>query len=135
MDPFNSATGASGARITDYEGQLLLLTPLEYLTDVDTKFGDTDAVDAELVVLDGPDGFEDVGVVRIFQSILIGSLKHRIGKATPMVLGRLGTIPNRKVPDGKPAWVLNQPEDEDKQLARDYLAKLAESRDPFASTS
>lgn len=118
-DPFTSAN--SGAKVTDYDGNLLLLTPTEYIPVTPTKYGDTDAVDADMVVLDGPTGAENIGSVRVFQGKLIGALKPRIGKEQDMVLGRLGTEPNKKDPNGKPTWILRPPTDEDKQAAREYL--------------
>src|SRR5690606_24862854 len=71
-DPFASA-GAAGTKITDFEGQLLLLRPTEYITGMKTEYSDDkDAVVAEVTVLDGPGAPEDLGEVYIFQGGLIG---------------------------------------------------------------
>jgi hypothetical protein len=129
-DPF--AAPSAGVKITEFKGCLLLFTPLAYVTDIETKFGKTDAVESDVVVLDGKDKGERIDNVRIFQANLVGALKHRIGKTPGMVLGRLGTVPNKKDAEGKPVWVLEQPTEQDKQAARDYLAKATAPKDPFA---
>lgn len=128
-DPFSRAN--SGVKITDYKDRLILFTPTEHVTDIDTKYGKTDAVDADIVILDGPDAPEELDNVRIFQGVLIQRLKGCIGNSRrPMYLGRLTTIPNKKDPEGKPTWILDAPSDTDAQVARDFLARKNE--DPFA---
>jgi hypothetical protein len=129
-DPF--ASPSAGVKITEYKGRLMLVTPLEYVTGISTKFGESDAVDADVVILDGEEKGERLDNVRIFQGALIGVLKGRIGKQVGMVLGRLGTVPNKKDTEGKPVWVLEQPTEDDKQVARDYLAAATKPKDPFA---
>lgn len=138
-DPFD--TPSSGDRIQDLEGLLLLITPLEYLTEISTTFGDTDAVDADVVVLDAENGPVDYSSMRVFPFALVGTLKRaaKFNEANPagdpatgrpkMVLGRLGKGEAKK---GQSApWVLQAPVDADKQLARDYLAKRPVD-DPFS---
>lgn len=128
-DPFSSPSGDS--KITDFEGNLLLVTPTDYLTGVTTAFGDKDCVEAEVVVLDGEDGAEVYDGVRIFQGVLISELKPKVGKG--MVLGRLGRRePKQKGHQG--AWALMTPTDEDKELAREFIAERADS-DPFAEVT
>lgn len=135
-DPFD--TPSNGDRIQDLDGHLLLITPLEYLTDISTTFGDTDAVDADVVDLG--DGTE-YSSMRVFPGGLVGTLKRaaKFNEANPagdpatgrpkMVLGVLGKGEAKK---GQSApWVLIPPSDEDKQTARDYLAKRP-TDDPFS---
>ena len=139
-DPFTSAS--SGDRITDLDGQLLLITPIGYVEKVDTAFGETDAVDADVVALDGDNGPESFDGMKIFQGALIGVLKRaakfnndfpagdpKTGRPK-MLLGRLGRGEAKK---GQSApWILTPPSEDDKQLARDYLAKApAEPVNPF----
>lgn len=126
---------AGQTRVTDYQDCLLLFTPREYLADVATKFGNSDAVESDIVVLDGgEEGIEELSDVRIFQGNLVGALKNKIGSARPMHLGRLRAVPNPKQsgPDAKPMWILETPTDDDAQAARDYLAGVAKNADPFA---
>lgn len=122
-DPF-SAPGSSNFDIPEYKGNLLLITPLAFETEVKTTFGEKDAVRADIVILDGEDGPEAHDDVLIFPLVLIGQTKGRVGKG--MVLGRLGQREPSK-PGQNPAWALEDPTDEDKQAARDYLASV----DPF----
>lgn len=128
-DPFASA-GAAGTKITDYEGQLLLLRPTEYITGMKTEYSDDkDAVVAEVTVLDGPGAPEDLGEVYVFQGGLIGQLKNKIGKTPDLVLGRLGKGEAKKKGFSAP-WKFLTPNEDDKQVARDYLAKQ-KPKDPF----
>lgn len=118
-DPFSDPS--SGVKITEYDGRLLLVTPLVYTESVNTQYGDTDCIDAEVVVLDGPGAPEDLGSVRIFQNALIGSLKPKIGRDKAMTLGRLGQGVAKN--GNNPPWILNAANDADKKVARDYLAR------------
>lgn len=144
-DPFKS--GASGGTgITEYEGQLLLVTPTEYIESMKTSFGDTDAVRVDFVVLDAPDGPEEVEDTLVFQRILISAMKrgatfnekNGVDPQTgypKMILGVL--MPNKdKQKKGQDApWDLLEPNDEQKALAREYLAgRKTEPADPFASS-
>src|SRR5690606_5886098 len=95
-DPFASA-GAAGTKITDFEGQLLLLRPTEYITGMKTEYSDDkDAVVAEVTVLDGPGDQEDIGEVYIFQGGIIGQLKKKIGKKAELVVGSLSKGEDKK---------------------------------------
>lgn len=139
-DPFASAS--SGDRITDLDGDLLLITPIEYVEKVDTTFGETDAVDADVVAFDGDTGTQTFDGMRIFQGALIGATKRaaKFNQDNPggdpktgrpkMILGRLGRGDAKK---GQSApWILSPPSEADKQLARDYLAKVpTEPVNPF----
>src|SRR5690606_24664362 len=128
-DPFASA-GAAGTKITDFEGQLLLLRPTEYITGMKTEYSDDkDAVVAEATVLDGPGAPEDLGEVYIFQGGLIGQLKNKIGKTPDLVLGRLGKGEVKKKGFSAP-WKLINPDEDDRPVARAYLAKQ-KTKHPF----
>lgn len=129
-DPFAAPSG--GTKLADFKDCLVLFTPQELLKDVETKYGKSDAVSTDVVVLDGPNAGEKHDSVRIFQKIFVSELSSRIGKERGMLLARIGTVPNKKDAEGKPVWVPNAPTDADKQLARDYLAKATAPKDPFA---
>lgn len=143
-DPFKSGSG-SAQGLAQFEDQLILVTPLEYLPEVKTTNGTKDAIDSDIVVLDGPDGPDEVEGVRIFSMTLIGAMKrmaafnekHDVDPATGyprMVLGVLiKDTDNQKKGQNAP-WKLTEPNAEQAQLARDYLAdKKHEPADPFAS--
>jgi hypothetical protein len=129
---------------------------LEYLTGLTTKHtkaGTTqDAVTVDVVSLDSVDGPEEYNGMRVFQGVLIGTLKraakynetHPDGDPSTgrprMILGRLGRgedktgrlTPNLYNTDAdKRAWILEVPSEEDKQAARDFLAKKPVD-DPFS---
>jgi hypothetical protein len=125
-DPF-SAPSTGGAKITDYRGSLLLITPTEYREGITTTFGEKDAVAADVVVLDQTESGapEELSDVLIFQGVIIGQTKGKVNRG--MVLGRLGQRPASK-PGQNPAWALEDPTEADKQAARDYIA----AKDPFA---
>ena len=124
-DPFSDPS-AGGVKITDFHKSLLLLTPTEYREGITTAYGEKDAVVVDLVALDGTESGEPEAhdSVMLFQGVLIGQTKGKVNKG--MVLGRLGQRAASK-PGQNPAWALEDPSDADKQVARDYLAKL----DPF----
>lgn len=144
-DPFKS--GASGgAGITEFEGQLLLVTPTEYVENISTSYGDADAVRVDFVVLDAPDGPEEVEDVLVFQRILISAMKRQaifnerngVDPQTgypKMVLGVLKPNKDKQKKGQDAPWDLLEPDDKQKQLAREYLAdKKKEPADPFASS-
>ena len=124
-DPFKDPS-EGGVKITEFEGRLLLLTPTEYKTEVPTSFGEKDCVVADIVVLDGDNAPEQLDNVYMFQGKLIGATKSAVGKG--MILGRLGK--EKATKSGySDAWILNDATDDEKQVARDYLAKL----EPFSA--
>lgn len=143
-DPFKSGSDG-GAGITEYVGQLLLVTPREYIETFPTTFGDTDTVRVDFVVLDGPDGPEEVEDTLVFQRMLIGAFKsqakfNEANAVDPqtghpkMTLGVLIQDESRKKQGQSAPWVLTEPNAEQAQAARDYLAgQKKEPADPFAS--
>lgn len=128
MDQFDSP--ASGAKITDFDGMLLLCTPTGFMEGIATTFGPADAVETTVDVIDGAKKGETHSAVRVFQRALIGQLRPKIGSGR-MVLGRLGRG-QAKAGQSAP-WVLLDPTDADKQAARDHLARAtaAASAPPF----
>lgn len=113
---------SSGVKITEFEGALLLLTPVEHRENISTSFGPADAVVADVAVLDGKDAGQTHPGTLIFQKALMGQLRPKVGTGR-MVLGRLGkgvAKPGQSAP-----WVLAEPTEQDKQRARDHLTKVA----------
>lgn len=128
MDQFDSP--ASGAKITDFEGMLLLCTPTGFVEGILTTYGPADAVETTVAVLDGAKSGEAHASVRIFQKALIGQLRPKVGSGR-MVLGRLGRGV-AKAGQSAP-WILQDPSDADKQTARTHLTRAAAASDtpPF----
>lgn len=121
-DPFSDPQSGFD-RIQDYAEYALIVTPREYrtgLTTVNSKSpGDTDAVDADVVVL-YPDGTaKEIPLMRIFPMGLVGQFRRSMGQ---MVIGRLGKVPSKK---GHDAWVFNKATDADRALGVAYLQAKA----------
>lgn len=119
---------ASGAKITNFEGALLLLQPTEYRENIATSFGPADAVVTEVAVLDGRDSGQKHSGVLIFQKALMGQLRPKVGSGR-YVLGRLGRGV-AKAGQSAP-WMLLDPTDADKDTARAHFAAAASNTPPF----
>lgn len=122
-DPFSSP--ATGGRFSaeNNKDKLLLITPRSYEQGVQTTFGAKDAVKADIVVIDetDPTRSEEIDDALLFGGVLIGQTKSFIDKG--LVLGRLGQ--GTAKPGQKPPWVLADPTDAEKDVARKYLASKA----------
>lgn len=118
MDEFDSP--ASGVKITEFEGALILFTPTGFVEKAPTNFGPADYVESDVAVLDGDRQGETHSAVRIYQKALIGQLRPKVGTGR-MVLGRLGRG-QAKAGQSAP-WVLEDPVDADKYVAREFLDK------------
>lgn len=114
--------------IKDLLGELVLFTPTEYVEEVTTDFGTKDAINTDLVVLTAEGGPAEYTDVMIFQGSLIGTLKRKTPVYTNGILTRegrkvLGVIAKGEAKKGQNApYVLDAPDDAQKQVARDYLA-------------
>jgi hypothetical protein len=127
-DEFGGPGERSNFKLADHEGALLLITPRSLEEGIETAFGESDAIKADIVVLTNTDGkklkepIEEVGVL-IFQRVVIGQLTESIGNRR--VLGTIGRGVAKK---GQSApFLIEVPEDDDKAIARAYLANV----DPF----
>lgn len=119
-DEFSGPASAVGINWADLKGTLLLFTVKAVETDVQTSFGMANPVRADVVVLDGPDAGEAFDDTLVFPKALIGQLKSKVGGK---VLGRLGQ--GAAKPGQSPPWLLSDATDEDKKVAREWLAKNA----------
>ena len=119
-DNFSQPASGSKFRPADYQGKLLLVWPTEHRTGIKTDYGDSDAIAARVVVLDGDDGYEEHDNVLFFQSALIGTLKPSVGNSKP-VLGRLGRGTSK--PGQSAPFILTPFTEEDAQSARTYFAQ------------
>jgi hypothetical protein len=127
-DPFADPQ-SEFVKLTDYEGRLVLLTPTEFTKDVETTFGKADAVDANLVVLDGPDAPLELGSTRVFQKFIVNSIKGNVATGRP-VLGVVGKGQAAKKGQSPP-WILTPASTDQRDVARKYI----ESQSPFADPS
>ncbi len=100
--PF-AAPGAGGDQFDpkEHHGRLLLIYPKAYNPAEPTKFGESPAADADVVVVDAPNGAVTLKDARLFGN-LAKSVRNQVGTGQP-VLGRLGQGENTK---GNPPWII-----------------------------
>lgn len=128
-DEFGDPGERSSFKLADHEGALLLITPRSLEEGIETAYGESDAVKADIVVLTKTNGKpldepEEHEGALIFQRVVIGQLEGAIGKRR--VLGKVGRGVAKK---GQSApFLIEKAEDDDKALARDYLKSV----DPLA---
>jgi hypothetical protein len=93
------SSGGTGANISDMDGHLLVVEPIEYKADILTSLGAKDAISATVHDITAGETHEDM---LIFPKVLVGSLKGRIGQRVLGTLGRGAAKPGQQAP-----WVLN----------------------------
>lgn len=115
--PF-AAPAAPGDGITwaDLKGCLLLIEPISVETDINTSYGMSDAVRANVVVLDGEEKGERYDNTLVFPKLLQSQLSSKIGQK---VLGRLGQ--GQQKPGQSPPWILSEATEQDQQVGLAYL--------------
>jgi hypothetical protein len=125
QDPFKEPQTGYGPKPKELVGKLLLLSPTKYREGIKTKFNPAaDSVDGKMVILDETDpASSEETSFSFMQGRLIGALKDSV--PTGMILGRMDTEATDK---GNDAFVLSPGTEEDKEVARAYLA----TKDPFA---
>jgi len=124
IDTFSApAAPGSGDKLPlpDLLGSLLLFTVERIERGIVTEFGETDATAGAVAVLDGSSKGETYADTLIFPRVLQSQLKGAVGGG--MVLGRLGQ--GEKKPGKSAPWILADPTDDDKAIARRYLAHVA----------
>lgn len=118
-DMFDGPSSSTGIKWEDVHGRLLLITPHSVETDIKTSFGDTDAVRADVVILDGPGAPDEYRDTLIFPKVLQSQVRSNAGTGR-MNLGRLGQ--GNKKPGQSAPWMLGDPTDADKDIARAHIA-------------
>lgn len=123
-DEFRSPSSATGITWADLKGSLLLFKVHAVESGVSTVHGESDAVRADVIVLDGDAKGETYADALVFPRVLQAQIKSSVGG---MVLGRLGQGEAKK---GQSApWLLAESAEADKAIARAYLAETA--KPPF----
>jgi hypothetical protein len=129
-NPFASPAPASGGiQWADVKGNLVLIEVLSVETGISTAFGATDAIRANVAVLDGPQQGEKYDDTLIFPKVLQGQLRSRVGQK---VLGRVGQG-NAKSGQSAP-WLLEEAADADIKVGTDYLAGALKAPVPAGNT-
>lgn len=121
-DDFSPPGSATGITWTEHVGRLLLFFVHSLETKVKTSFGETDAIRADVVVLDGPAAGEFIADTLIFPRVLVSQLKGVIGGR---VLGRLGQG-EAKAGQSAPWKLAVDWTEADAALAKAFLAPAAD---------
>lgn len=120
-DPFAApAPPGEGIKWQDFNGALLLIEPKSAGEVIQTSYGESEAVRADVAVLDGPHAGATIADTLVFPKILQGQLKSQIGAK---VLGRLGQ--GQAKPGQSPPWMLSEATPEDKQVGMQWLSQNA----------
>jgi hypothetical protein len=127
-NPFSAPASGEKVITDDNLGKLFMITPKEVEHNVPTVHGETDALVADVVILDETgDKHEVYTNTRIFQKVLIGSLKGSIGKPMPV----LGTLGKGEKKQGKSApWVIVAPTTDQVKVGLAYWESLT-AASPF----
>lgn len=123
-DEFAAPSTATGITWVDLKGDLLIVKPYSLEVGIKTVHGLSDAMRADVIVLDGDDAGTAYLDTLIFPKVLTSQVKSSIGG---MVLGRLGQ--GAKKPGQSPPWMLSEATEDDKTIARAYIAATSEA--PF----
>jgi hypothetical protein len=118
--------GSGGSFVAkDRVGELLLITPVSLEEDVVTANGTSDAIRADIVVLDKkkPEKSEEIAGGLIFQKVLQGQLRDSLAKGTRVVGTLIEDVASQKKGQSAP-YRLTAPSDEDIAVARAYLDAL-----------
>ena len=117
--------------LKEHIGNLLLIGVTEVVKDVVSDYGTSDAIRANVAILDGDNKGKTYDDTLLFSKSLQSQLKNHIGSR---VLGRLGQGENKK---GNPPWILSAPTPDDITVAQKYDAYIASkstvapAEDPF----
>ena len=126
QDPFEEPAHGDRIVFDDVNGSLLLFTVHSVEHNIETAFGESDAVKCDVVVLDGDHTGDIYENALIFPRVLQGALGPKAGKK---VLGRLGQGEAKK--GQSPPWTLDDPTDADRKIGRDWVTAQATEEEPF----
>lgn len=124
---FAQPASSTGFDLKENEGALLMITPTDFKEDISTSYGTSSAVEATVVVLDGPNAGDKIDDALLFPKVLQGQLKKYIGTGQ-VALGRLGkgvAKPGQSAP-----WMLQNYTQEDVQVAQNWITQNT-SDSPF----
>ena len=90
--------GGDSVKVADLAGKLLIITPTEHKREITTVHGVTDAVEVDIVDLDGNDNHSSV---LFFNIALKNALKDKIGQRVLARIGQGAAKPGKSAP-----WIL-----------------------------
>lgn len=108
---FAAGTGGTGgqAKLKDDAGCFVVIRATEYIAELPTSIGTTDAIRADWVPVDGPDAGEVRADCLIFGKVVVSSIKSNLDRGIPFTIGTVGhgaAKPGKNAP-----LVLNAPAD------------------------
>lgn len=105
-DMFNNGASAGGDKFTEDLGAAVLIRSNKFVDQMATQHGPTDAMEAEWIVLDGP----NQGQLRqglIFATVIVNSLNSGLNSGRPLTVGVISRAAEGK--NGKSApFLLNE---------------------------
>lgn len=116
QDPFAKPASAVGIKWADLQGALLILDVKSVEEGIMTTFGESDAVRADVHVVDGAQAGTTYPDALVFPKGLASQLRPNVGQK---VLGRLGQ--GQAKPGQSPPWLLAEATDADKQAGMAFL--------------
>ena len=110
------AAPSSGVKWQDLNRRLVLIEPQAVEAEVETAYGQTEAVRADIAVLDGDNKGEVYSDALIFPRLLVSQTRSKIGAK---ILARVtqGTAK----PGQSPPWILGEASADDQQTGVKYL--------------
>lgn len=90
--------GGDSVKVADLAGKLLIITPTEHKREITTVHGVTDAVEVNIVDLDGNDSHSGI---LFFNIALKNALKDKIGQKVLARIGQGSAKPGKSAP-----WIL-----------------------------
>lgn len=116
-NPFAApAPPGSGIKWEDLAGRLLLIEPSAVKAGIKTAYGESDAVVADIAILDGDAKGDTYPEALVFPKVLQGQLKSKLDEK---VLGRLGQ--GTAKPGQSPPWILEEATAADYDIGTRYL--------------
>lgn len=110
------AAPGGGIKWDEVKGSLLLIEVTDVRHGVQTSYGETDAVEANIAVLDGNGKGENHDNTLVFPKLLQSQLRGQVGKK---VLGRLS---QGQAKSGQSApWLLAEANADDYKMAEDWV--------------
>jgi hypothetical protein len=92
------STSGDQPKVADLANQLLIITPVEYKTGIQTVHGETDAIEVAIVNLDTNQEYENI---LFFNVALKNALKNKVGQKVLARIGQGTAKPGKSAP-----WIL-----------------------------
>jgi hypothetical protein len=122
-------TGGDKLPLDDLNGSLLLITVRDETEPIETQYGSTTAIRADVAVLDGAHKGDVYADTLIFPRVLKSSLRGKDGRKVVARLGQGAKQPGKSAP-----WTLTPASDDEKATAKKYLDVIESQKpkvDPF----